>query len=354
VADSPLVSIVVPTYNRAGLVEQTIDSVLAQDYEPLELLVLDDGSSDETPAILARYAERHPDRFRWDRHENMGQARTLNKGFEMSRGEVLGYLSSDDLLAPDAVSRLLGALQSDDEAVLAYPAYRVIDSEGETVDTVVPPEYSRAEAMRLGDTIVGPGALFRRSGLERAGPWDPTLRYLGDFDLWLRLAEQGRFVRVPEPLARWRRHRGALTLAEQGLDMARERIALVERLYSEPVPEELEQVCVQAFRNAYVLAALVVGPGANSAGERYFFSDSHARAVSEASGPADVEAKLAEMRERVADQRRHIEELRESNAALRRALRERQALRHAAAQRVPGRLRPLARRLLRRAARSAT
>ena len=99
----PLVSIVTPTYNQAEYLAETIESVLAQDYPNIEYIVLDDGSTDSTPEVLNRYSGR----VRWERHDNMGQARTLNKGWAMSRGEFIGYLSSDDLLLPDAISKLV-------------------------------------------------------------------------------------------------------------------------------------------------------------------------------------------------------------------------------------------------------
>src|SRR5687768_2684338 len=111
--EQPLVTIIVPTYNRAGLLEQAMDSVLEQAYPNLELLVLDDGSTDETREVLARYAERHSDRLRWTRHENVGQARTLNRGFELARGELIGYLNSDDLMLPGAIEKLAAALASE-------------------------------------------------------------------------------------------------------------------------------------------------------------------------------------------------------------------------------------------------
>jgi glycosyltransferase involved in cell wall biosynthesis len=344
----PSVTIVVPTLDRAGLLERAVESVLAQDHPRLELLVLDDGSTDATPEVLARYAAEHPGRLRWERHPNMGQARTLNRGFEMARGELVGYLSSDDLLLPGALARLAGALAAEADAVLAYPAYHVIDAAGATVDTVTPIAYSRRESVRLGDTIVGPGALFRRAALDEVGGWDPDLRYLGDLDFWLRLCRVGEFRLVEEPLACWRRHEAAATLAGDGIEMARERIAVVERIYADDVPPELAEVRVEAYRNALILAAVVAGPGLNSPVERYHVFDSHARVISEAAGAAGPEAELDELRARVATQRSTIAELRRVNAELRATLAERRPLLSRAAGLTPRALRPYARRLFAR------
>src|SRR5919201_4561147 len=131
----PGVSIVMATRNRPAWLRTAIDSVLRQDYPDLELLVIDDGSTDETPDLLRDYARRNPpERFRFLRQANMGQARSLNRGYELARGEILGYLSDDDLLAPGAVSRLVTELE-DPEVVAAYPGYWIIDEGGELVDT---------------------------------------------------------------------------------------------------------------------------------------------------------------------------------------------------------------------------
>src|SRR5581483_12008223 len=127
----PAVSIVVATHNRSAWLRAAIDSVLAQDYPELEFLVVDDGSTDETPSVLEEYARRNPPRrFRFMRQENQGQARSLNRGYLLARG---------------AISRLAGELIADPDAAAAYPGYRVIDGEGRLVDTVRPIEYSSVE-----------------------------------------------------------------------------------------------------------------------------------------------------------------------------------------------------------------
>ena len=269
---SPSVSIVLATHNRPGWLRIAMDSVLEQDYPDLELLVMDDGSTDETPALLREYELRHsPERFRFSRHENMGQARTLNRGYELARGEILGYLSDDDLLAPGAVSRLVSEFR-DPEIVAAFPGYRVIDAEGELVDTIRPIEYSPARAFRMMDTVIGPGCLARREPLESTGGWDPDLRFMGDFILWLKLGLNGPIVRVAEPLASWRRHGGGLSV-QIAADHGRELLALVGR---GAVALRLEDGAVaesaEALRNACIQAAFFGGDAA-SMGERFLSVD---------------------------------------------------------------------------------
>lgn len=106
----PLVSIITPTYNRADLLPETIESLLAQDHPRLEILVLDDGSTDETPALLQQYAAREGARLRWSRHDNMGQAQTVTRGFAMAQGNLIGIVSSDDPQPPGLVGPLVACL----------------------------------------------------------------------------------------------------------------------------------------------------------------------------------------------------------------------------------------------------
>ena len=201
----PLVSIVTPAYNQAEYLAETIDSVLAQDYSSIEYIVLDDGSTDSTPEILRRYDGR----IRWERHDNMGQACTLNKGWLMSHGSVIGYLSSDDRLLPDAVTTLVNTLQANPQAVVAYCDFALIDGAGHTIKTVMTEDFSRH---RLTQDIIcqpGPGALFQRHLIDTVGGWNQNLRQIPDYEFWLRAASVGDFVRVRKILAQFRIHEGS-------------------------------------------------------------------------------------------------------------------------------------------------
>jgi len=296
---APLVTIIVPTHNRRELVQQTIDSVLAQDYTRVELLVLDDGSTDGTPEVLERYASEHPDRFRWDRHDNIGQARTLNRGFEMMHGDYVGYLSSDDVLVPSALRKLVEALDDDRDAVVAYPAFHVIDDAGEVVTMMTPPEYRTADALRLHNCIVNVGAIYRRSVIDRIGGWDPSFVYVADLDFFLRASALGRFRLVREPLGSWRSHPGSANAAP-GLRGAAEQTRLLDKFYAqEGLPEELLDVREEAYRNAYFVAAHAMG-SVNRVGERFFVHDTLARETSSRAPALDAEV-IARLRRRVAN-----------------------------------------------------
>lgn len=201
-ANPPLVSIVTPTYNQADFLAATLDSMLLQDYPNIEYIVLDDGSTDGTQAVLEQYRGR----VHWERQANMGQSRTLNKAWANARGEYLGYLSSDDLLLPHAISTLVSALQAHPNALVSYCDFDLIDGKGRRTGAVRSPDY---DYRRMVEELIcppGPGALFRRSLFDQIGGWNENLRKIPDFEYWLRAGRIGPFVRVPEVLAQYRVH----------------------------------------------------------------------------------------------------------------------------------------------------
>src|SRR4030095_9000889 len=122
----PTVSIVTPAYNQAEFLRDTIESVLAQDYPNIEYVVLDDGSTDETPNILAEYG----DRFRWETHANMGQTATINKGWAMTSGEIVTWLNSDDTYLPGAVSKAVDFLQRNPDVGVVYGDTLTTEADG--------------------------------------------------------------------------------------------------------------------------------------------------------------------------------------------------------------------------------
>jgi len=248
----PLVSIVIPAYNHASYLAEAIESVLGQRYRDVELLVLDDGSHDGTVEVLERYTRR----CLWDTHPNMGQSATLNKGWAKARGSILGYLSADDVLLPDAVGTLVARLAADPGAVLAYPDYELIDRSSRPIRQVRAPDFDYREMVVRFACPPGPGALFRRSALEAAGPWDSRFRMAPDYDFWLRLGLHGRFTRVPEVLARFRVHDGSLSFAADSKPASEEYLAITTGYFrSQAVPAALRPARREALSNAYLVAA---------------------------------------------------------------------------------------------------
>lgn len=286
-SEQPQVTVVMPV-TKSRFLAEAIESALGQDFPNLEVLALNDGSKDpELPVILERFAASDPERFRFVSHENMGQSATINRGIGLARGEIAGYLSDDDLLLPGAISRLVAALVATPGAVVAYPGYEIVDESGGVIDTITPTAYSLVESVRLHDSIVGAGAFFSTATFREVGGWDTTLRFRGDYDFWLRMAAQGPIVRIAEPLAAWRYHPAASTVAATGLRMSNESLRVLEKVYAaDPLPAGLEEVRNQAFRNAFIQAAMVLTLGANDPGERFFVDDRHMPRISRVAGEA--------------------------------------------------------------------
>jgi glycosyltransferase involved in cell wall biosynthesis len=204
-AEPPLVSIVTPSYKQARYLEETIESVLAQDYPRLEYLVVDGGSDDGSVEVIERYADRLA---WWASEPDAGQAAALNKGFARAKGEILGWLSSDDTLYPEAVSRVVAALDEDPDTLLVYGEALFVDEQGRELFALEPRPFDVKTMVRTAaNHVVQPGSLFRRRALELAGPFDEAAHYLFDFQFALRLAQAGGKVeRIPDPLATYRVH----------------------------------------------------------------------------------------------------------------------------------------------------
>jgi len=249
---APLVSIVIPCHNQGNYLRQAIESVLSQDYSHIELIVLDDGSHDDTQAVLASYAGR----FHHETHANMGQARTLNKGWGMSKGEFLSYLAADDFLLPGAVTTAVEKLVASPRIVLTYCDFNVIDPKSRVLRQVRTREFSyRDLAVRI-VCQPGPGVFFRRDAFERAGLWDGLLRQIPDYEYWLRLGLEGAFARIPEVLAAYRVHDRSQSFAPVGASEAEEIVNVISAHFrSTRLPPEIAWAKREAISNAHIIAA---------------------------------------------------------------------------------------------------
>ena len=250
--DFPLVTIVIPAYNHARYLKEAIDSVLRQDYPKIELIVLDDGSTDATRSVLEGYG----DRFFWASQVNMGQASTLNKGWGMAKGEILAYLSADDALLRHAVAVSVKCLQLHPEAALCYGDFQLIDPASRVIRDVIAPEYSYSEMIRDFVCAPGPGAFFRKTSFIQAGGWNPELRQFPDYEYWLRLGLYGKFVRLPEQVASFRVHEQSQTFATATVERAEEALRIVENYFRRSnIPENVVQLKPQALATASLLVA---------------------------------------------------------------------------------------------------
>ena len=208
----PLVSIVTPTYNQADFLRDTLESVLTQDYPRIEYQVLDDGSTDETPQILAEYS----DRIAVERHTNRGQTPTINKGWERAQGDILTWLNSDDTLLPGAVTTAVSYLQEHPEVGIVF---------GDTLFTRADGEATERSKSRTGfdyrefvlqceNPIAQPSAFIRSAVIKDIGLLDPIYYYFMDWDFWLRAGIRHRIAYFPELLSTYRLHPESKTVSQ--------------------------------------------------------------------------------------------------------------------------------------------
>jgi glycosyltransferase involved in cell wall biosynthesis len=201
---APLVSIVIPSYNQGRFLAETLDSVFAQDYRPLEVLVLDGASQDESVAVLRRHDGRPG--FWWKSEPDKGVVDAVNQGLARARGEVCGILSSDDCYTPGAVRAGVEALGAEPARLVVYADAEYMDAVGRTTGRTQVGPYSLENLLSRRTFILQSSAFFLTRTAREVGGWRPAVSYVADNDLWLRLALVGPFARVEGVWSRYRFH----------------------------------------------------------------------------------------------------------------------------------------------------
>jgi glycosyltransferase involved in cell wall biosynthesis len=247
VAVAGLVSVVTPTYNRAPLLPRAVQSVLGQDYRDLELLVVDDGSTDETPRVMAGFTDP---RLRYTRFEtNRGSGAARSEGVAQARGELVAFLDSDDCWKPGKLARMAAALARHPEVDLAFSDYEDVNYIQDTRErgfaaneaalrglSAAPledgwwivRETGVPEALMRMNFIGTPSiVVMRRSVVERAGNFHPGINGPDDFEMWWRLAlVQARFAYTTEVLVE--RHKDSGSITAQRRAYATRRLAALD------------------------------------------------------------------------------------------------------------------------------
>ena len=250
-SELPLVTIITPAYNRAAYLKEVIDSVLDQEYPRVEHIVLDDGSKDNTVEVLKQYGAK----IRWESHPNMGETRTVNKGFRMASGDIICVVNSDDPLLPGAVRTVVQAFQESPEALVVYTDWLEIGPQSQVIRRYKLPHYDIHNMLLDFDVAMGPGTFFRRRAFDLIGLRDETVLYTGDLDYWFRLALHGPFVHIPRALATHRVHPDAASSTCKGPRMADELVRLAIKICAEPsLPPELRIEQTEILANAHLVA----------------------------------------------------------------------------------------------------
>ncbi|HNR02815.1 MAG TPA: glycosyltransferase family 2 protein [Anaerolineaceae bacterium] len=191
--NEPVVTIVTPSYNQASFLEQTILSVLSQDYPRIEYFVVDGGSTDGSLEIIQKYADRID---WWVSEKDSGQADAINKGLKRATGDIVAWLNSDDYYFENTIQQAVRALQENTTAAFVYGDVQVVNEKNEITNILRYGDWNLKDLMSF--QIIGQPAVFmRRDALQSAGLLDTSYHFLLDHHLWLRLAMNAGIKHIP-------------------------------------------------------------------------------------------------------------------------------------------------------------
>jgi glycosyltransferase involved in cell wall biosynthesis len=237
----PLISVIMPCYNAAPFVREAVASVLGQSHSEIELIVVEDGSTDGSVALLKRLAGEHPQKIRllFQNHEGPYPAR--NYALRHARGSLLAFLDADDWWREDFLEKLHTALVENKQAALAYCGWQNTGLEGRRGEPYVPPDYEEEgkpeRFLRAASPWPIHAALVRRNVVDEIGGFQTYLPTCMDYDFWLRIAMGHSIVRVPEVMAFYRHHRQGQIISKQWRQA--ENVWTVKKTFVRECPELL-------------------------------------------------------------------------------------------------------------------
>ncbi len=201
---NPLISIIIPSYNQGLYIRETINSILAQDYSPFEVLIIDGASTDQTLNILKSYS--HAPEVRWWSATDRGVTEAVNKGLQRARGEIWAIQSSDDVYLPGAFSAVAAFMVRHENIALVYGNIEYIDSNSEVIGEEVLDSFNLQHYLGRFTYIPQPTAFFRACVAKRIGGWRQEVSFAADADYWLRIVTRYKAVKLNRKLARYRYH----------------------------------------------------------------------------------------------------------------------------------------------------
>lgn len=240
----PLVSVITPSYNQGHYIKATIESVLGQDYENIEYIVIDGDSTDDTLQILRSF--RDP-RLTWVSEKDRGQSEAINKGLRRASGELLTYLNSDDLLLPGCISTIVELFGSSPNTDLIFGDCQFIDLNGKVVRIVNGAPFDITKMIMGTQILPQPGTFWRRRVIEKVGYIDELLHFTMDSEYWLRIATAGLTLEyVSGTRAAFRIHEQSKTTSQR-VKFWDDWEYMLTKIYANSVPAELESVRNRAF-----------------------------------------------------------------------------------------------------------
>lgn len=203
IRESGLVSIIIPNYNHAHYVAEAINSVLAQGYDRYEIIVVDDGSTDNSREVIGHFT----DKVQYIHKKNAGLSAARNTGIRQAKGEFIGVLDADDMVEPDFMSTLVPILQANQDAEAVYCGYQFVDESNRSLpqrEARLIPEGQIFQALVDGNFLVPESILVRKRCYDSVGLFDESFRACEDVDMWLRITKQYKVLGVTNLLTRHR------------------------------------------------------------------------------------------------------------------------------------------------------
>jgi glycosyltransferase involved in cell wall biosynthesis len=252
----PRVSVLIPAYNRANYLPETIASVQKQTFGDIEIIVVDDGSADNTAEVVRSISDS---RLKYIHQGNRGVSAALNTAWRAASGEFVAMLGSDDVMLSQQIEQLLPIIEHNAALGVVYARAQAMDAQGKPLSQILGSSLkfsdNALQSLLYGDSVCGIATLIRRSCLERVNGFDESLIANEDWDLWIRMAEISRFAFHDEILARFRMHAASLTGArsQHYRAVVLDRIRLIEKYYARPnLSADALAVKSIALRNVYM------------------------------------------------------------------------------------------------------
>ena len=249
-----LVSVIIPNYNHGRYLGAAIQSILDQDYRPVEIIIVDDGSTDGSSKVAAKFGGQV--RYIWQ--ENQGLSAARNTGLAAATGAYVGLLDADDVYEPDFISTLVAILAQRPEIDGVHCGYRFVDEHNETLPQVEArhvPEGQLYDTLLNSNFLVPESVLVRRHCYEAIGPFDESLRACEDWDMWLRLSHQFRFTGTERVLTRHRILAGSMSTDPQR--MLDNRLAVLDKHFGgESAAADAGPAIQYAYGRAYLASCV--------------------------------------------------------------------------------------------------
>lgn len=262
----PTVSVIIPAYNHARFLGEALESVLAQTYKDCEIVVVDDGSTDDTRTVATSYAPRV--RYYFQPHGGEGNAR--NAGIRVTSGRYVAFLDADDTWAPEKLAKQVAYLDAHPEVGVVFTSYLKTDEAGKPL-TVEPKRFpytrSAFETMLIWPYGSMNVAVVRRTCLDRVGGFDETLLFGTDWDIWLRVAQHYGMANLDQPLATYRQSAGSVSRGPRRREAPAMFRRVLDKLFADPTrlaglpPSTVERLRRRAYGSLEItIALMLLGP----------------------------------------------------------------------------------------------